>query len=54
MSRGTADAVRQNLNLIHDFDADLVAVFGADHVYQMDVGQMKTEMMIYRKGRRGR
>jgi glucose-1-phosphate adenylyltransferase len=38
--RGTADAVRQNLNLIHDFDPDLVAVFGADHVYRMDVGQM--------------
>ncbi|MHB2026947.1 MAG: glucose-1-phosphate adenylyltransferase [Elusimicrobiota bacterium] len=38
--RGTADAVRQNLNLIRDFDADIVAVFGADHVYRMDVGQM--------------
>jgi len=38
--RGTADAVRQNLNLIHDFDPDIVAVFGADHVYRMDVGQM--------------
>lgn len=38
--RGTADAVRQNLNLIHDFDPDLVVVFGADHIYRMDVGQM--------------
>jgi glucose-1-phosphate adenylyltransferase len=38
--RGTADAVRQNLNLIHDFDPDIVVVFGADHVYRMDVGQM--------------
>jgi glucose-1-phosphate adenylyltransferase len=38
--RGTADAVRQNLNLIHDFDPDLVVVFGADHVYRMDLGQM--------------
>ena len=38
--RGTADAVRQNLNLIHDFDPDLVVVFGSDHVYRMDVGQM--------------
>jgi glucose-1-phosphate adenylyltransferase len=38
--RGTADAVLQNLNLINDFDPDLVAVFGADHVYRMDVGQM--------------
>ncbi len=37
---GTADAVRQNLNLISDFEPDLVAVFGADHIYRMDVGQM--------------
>jgi glucose-1-phosphate adenylyltransferase len=38
--RGTADAVSQNLNLIRDFDPDLVAVFGADHIYRMDIGQM--------------
>jgi glucose-1-phosphate adenylyltransferase len=38
--RGTADAVRQNLNLIRDYDADIVCVFGADHVYRMDIGQM--------------
>ncbi|MBI4277296.1 MAG: glucose-1-phosphate adenylyltransferase, partial [Armatimonadetes bacterium] len=38
--RGTADAVYQNLNLIRDFDPDLVAIFGADHIYRMDVSQM--------------
>ncbi len=38
--RGTADAVLQNLNLVEDFRPDLVAVFGADHVYRMDVTQM--------------
>lgn len=38
--RGTADAVRQNLNLVHQSDPDIVAVFGADHVYRMDIGQM--------------
>jgi glucose-1-phosphate adenylyltransferase len=38
--RGTADAVRQNLNLIRDFDPDLICVFGADHIYRMDIGQM--------------
>ncbi|MBI5201000.1 MAG: glucose-1-phosphate adenylyltransferase [Elusimicrobia bacterium] len=38
--RGTADAVRQNMNLILDFDPEVVAVFGADHIYRMDVGQM--------------
>ena len=38
--RGTADAVRQNLNLIKDFEPDIVAVFGSDHIYRMDIGQM--------------
>ena len=38
--RGTADAVYQNLNLIQDFGPDLVAVFGADHIYRMDLRQM--------------
>ncbi|MFZ5864153.1 MAG: glucose-1-phosphate adenylyltransferase [Nitrospirota bacterium] len=37
---GTADAVFQNVNLIHDFAPDLVAVFGADHIYRMDIRQM--------------
>ena len=38
--QGTADAVYQNLALIEANDPDLVAVFGADHVYRMDVRQM--------------
>jgi len=38
--RGTADAVKQNLNLITDFSPDLVAIFGADHIYRMDIRQM--------------
>jgi glucose-1-phosphate adenylyltransferase len=37
---GTADAVYQNLNLIQDFNPDIVAVFGADHIYRMDIRQM--------------
>ena len=37
---GSADAVYQSLNLIHDDRPDLVAVFGADHVYRMDPMQM--------------
>jgi glucose-1-phosphate adenylyltransferase len=36
--RGTADAVVQNLNLIDDFNADVVAVFGSDHVYRVPPG----------------
>jgi glucose-1-phosphate adenylyltransferase len=38
--QGTADAVHQNLNLIRQHKPDLVAVFGADHIYRMDVRQM--------------
>lgn len=38
--RGTADAVRQNVNLVINSDPDIVAVFGADHVYRMDVSRM--------------
>jgi glucose-1-phosphate adenylyltransferase len=40
--RGTADAVLQNLHLIDDFAPDMVAVFGADHIYRMDISQMLT------------
>ena len=38
--RGTADAVYKNLHLCARHTPDLVAVFAADHVYRMDVGQM--------------
>ncbi len=38
--QGTADAVHQNINLIEQFGPDIVAVFGADHVYRMDIRQM--------------
>src|SRR5213595_1191784 len=37
---GSADAIYQNLNLIHDEQPDHVCVFGADHVYRMDPRQM--------------
>lgn len=38
--QGTADAVRQNLALLRMHNPDLVLVFGADHIYRMDVRQM--------------
>lgn len=38
--RGTADAIYQNINLIEDSDFDIIAVFGADHIYRMDLQQM--------------
>lgn len=38
--RGTADAIYQNLNLIEQSDPDVVAVFGADHIYRMNIREM--------------
>ncbi len=38
--RGTADAVYQNVNLLHDESKPHVAVFGGDHVYMFSVDQM--------------
>lgn len=37
---GTADAIFQNLNLIDDLDEQLIAIFGADHIYRMNVRDM--------------
>jgi glucose-1-phosphate adenylyltransferase len=37
---GSADAIYQSLNLIYDDRPDIVAVFGADHVYRMDPMQV--------------
>lgn len=38
--RGTADAIHQNLSLLQQFDPDVVAIFGADHIYKMNIRQM--------------
>lgn len=38
--RGSADAIYQNLNLIEDNEPDDVCVFGADHIYKMDISEM--------------
>jgi len=38
--RGTADAIYQNLHLIDNNDADLVAIFSGDHIYKMDISHM--------------
>jgi glucose-1-phosphate adenylyltransferase len=37
---GSADAIFQSLNLVHDEKPSHIAVFGADHVYRMDPSQM--------------
>jgi glucose-1-phosphate adenylyltransferase len=38
--QGTADAIYQNINLIEQSDPHVVAVFGADHIYRMNVRDM--------------
>ncbi|MBG6085782.1 glucose-1-phosphate adenylyltransferase [Zhihengliuella flava] len=37
---GSANAIYQSMNLIHDADPDYVLVVGADHVYRMDFSAM--------------
>jgi glucose-1-phosphate adenylyltransferase len=38
--RGTADAIYQNIDLLRESRPIAVFVFGADHIYKMDVSQM--------------
>jgi glucose-1-phosphate adenylyltransferase len=38
--RGTADAIHQNINLIQQADPHVVCIFGADHIYRMNIRQM--------------
>lgn len=38
--KGSADAIYQNMNLITDERPRIVCVFGADHIFKMDVRQM--------------
>jgi glucose-1-phosphate adenylyltransferase len=47
---GSADAIYQSLNLIYDDRPDIVAVFGADHVYRMDMMQMVDQHLAHAAG----
>ncbi|HEV2200691.1 MAG TPA: glucose-1-phosphate adenylyltransferase [Bryobacteraceae bacterium] len=38
--RGTADAIYQNINLIEQADPHYVVIFGADHIYRMNIREM--------------
>ena len=38
--QGTSDAIHQNMNLIEQAAPDVVAIFGADHIYRMNIGHM--------------
>jgi glucose-1-phosphate adenylyltransferase len=48
--QGTADAIFQNINLIEQADPHLVAIFGADHIYRMNIASM----MEYHEKKRAR
>mgnify|MGYP003860859613 FL=1 len=38
--RGTADAIYQNLHLVHNHAPKAVAVFGGDHIFKMNIRHM--------------
>lgn len=38
--RGTADAIYQNAHLVEDYKPAVVAVFGGDHVFKMNISHM--------------
>lgn len=38
--QGTADAIYQNINLVEQANPDVVAIFGGDHIYRMNIASM--------------
>src|SRR5438046_3173443 len=38
--QGTADAIYQNINLVEQSDPHVVAIFGGDHIYRMNIMSM--------------
>src|SRR5271165_521741 len=38
--QGTADAIYQNINLVEQSDPHVVAIFGGDHIYRMNIASM--------------
>jgi glucose-1-phosphate adenylyltransferase len=38
--QGTADAIYQNINLVEQSDPEVVAIFGGDHIYRMNIAHM--------------
>src|SRR5450755_3380121 len=38
--QGTADAIFQNINLVEQSDPHVVAIFGGDHIYRMNIDSM--------------
>src|ERR671938_133756 len=50
---GSADAIYQSLNLVHDDNPDYVIVFGADHIYPMDRPLPPAKFVFADPGRAG-
>lgn len=48
--RGTADAIYQNINLIEQADPHFVVIFGADHIYRMNIREM-LEFHMHKRAR---
>ena len=46
--QGTADAIFQNVNLVEQAEPHVVAIFGADHIYRMNI----RHMMEYHEAKR--
>jgi glucose-1-phosphate adenylyltransferase len=42
--QGTSDAIYQNINLVEQADPRVVAIFGADHIYRMNIASMWNTM----------
>src|SRR5882757_26086 len=38
--QGTADAIYQNINLVEQANPHVVAIFGGDHIYRMNIASM--------------
>ena len=53
--QGTADAIYQNINLVEQADPHVVAIFGGDHIYRMNITSMiEYHVAEERRGHRGR
>lgn len=44
--QGTADALFQNLDIVHRHDPEYIMVLGGDHIYSMDYSQMLLQHVI--------
>ena len=52
--QGTADAIYQNINLVEQSDPHVVAIFGGDHIYRMNITSMiEYHVQKERRGHRG-